>query len=123
MNFSERLAMLRKAKNVPLKEVARYLRVSVSTLSNYETGQHQPDFSILCRLADYYGVTTDYLLGRSSCVGFDRSAIQQHPLLKRREKLFFETEKLSENNLYTVEKLVQVMKKYEIFMEKNSNLH
>ncbi|MCI8529344.1 MAG: helix-turn-helix transcriptional regulator [Lachnospiraceae bacterium] len=123
MNFAERLTMLRKARKIPLKEVAGYLRVSVSTMSNYESGLHQPDFGILCRLADYYGVSTDYLLGRTSCVGSDRDMVRQHPLLKRREKLFFETENLTENNLHTVEKLVQVMKKYEIFMEKNTDLH
>ena len=117
MNFAERLAMLRKAKGAPLKEVAGYLQVAVSTMSNYETGAHQPDFDTLCKLADYYGVSTDYLLGRSSCIGADAGGGQQRQLSKRREKLFFEIETLSENNLYTMEKLLRIMKKYEIFVE------
>ena len=118
MNFAERLAMLRKVKGAPLKEVAGYLQVAVSTMSNYETGVHQPDFDTLCKLADYYGVSTDYLLGRSSCTGVDTWDGQQCPLSKHREKLFFEIGTLSENNLYTMEKLMCIMKKYEICVEK-----
>ena len=77
MNFAERLTMLRKAKGAPLKEVAGYLQVAVSTMSNYETGVHQPNFDTLCKLADYYGVSTDYMLGRSSCVRADVGDGQQ----------------------------------------------
>ncbi|MCM1192276.1 MAG: helix-turn-helix domain-containing protein [Butyrivibrio sp.] len=59
------LTRLRAEKDVGQKEVATYLKVSVSTVSNYENNVHSPDYTMLCRLADYYGVTTDYLLGRT----------------------------------------------------------
>ncbi len=117
MNFAERLAMLRKAKDVPLKEVAGYLRVSVATLSNYESGIHQPDFDIFVRLADYYGVSTDYLLGRGSCL-VRESPHDKNALLALRERIYFETEGLSENNLLTLERLVRMMKEYEIYVDK-----
>lgn len=117
MNFAERLTMLRKTKGIPLKEVAGHVRVAVSTMSNYETGVHQPDFDTLCKLADYYGVSTDYLLGRSSCVEVGSVGGQQCLFRKRRERLFFETGNLSENNLHTMEKVMHVMKKYEIIVE------
>lgn len=59
------LIQLRREKDVGQKEVATYLNVSVATVSNYENNVHSPDYAMLCRLADYYDVTTDYLLGRT----------------------------------------------------------
>lgn len=60
------LTQLRKEKDVGQKEIAAYLNVSIGTVSNYENNVHAPDYATLCRLADYFGVTTDYLLGRTS---------------------------------------------------------
>lgn len=60
------LTQLRKEKDVGQKEVAAYLKVSIATVSNYENDVHDPDYVMLCRLADYYDVTTDYLLGRTA---------------------------------------------------------
>lgn len=60
------LTELRKEKEIGQKELAVYLNVSVGTVSNYENDVHSPDLSTLCRLADFFGVTTDYLLGRTS---------------------------------------------------------
>lgn len=63
------LIQLRREKDVGQKEVATYLKVSIATVSNYENDVHSPDYAMLCRLADYYGVTTDYLLGRTAYRG------------------------------------------------------
>lgn len=60
------LTQLRKEKDIGQKEIATYLKVSVGTISNYENNVHSPDLAMLCRLADYFGVTTDYLLGRTA---------------------------------------------------------
>lgn len=59
------LAQLRKERDIGQKEVAVHLKVSIGTISNYENDVHAPDLAMLCRLAEYYGVTTDYLLGRT----------------------------------------------------------
>ena len=48
------------------KELAAILKVSVGTVSNYENNIHFPDQEALLQLADYFGVTVDYLLGRTS---------------------------------------------------------
>lgn len=47
------------------KEVADDLNISRSTYSQYETEKRAPDFNTLCKLANYFNVTTDYLLGRT----------------------------------------------------------
>lgn len=60
------LSQLRKEKDVGQKEIAAYLNVSIGTVSNYENNVHAPDYATLCRLADYFGVTTDFLLGRTT---------------------------------------------------------
>lgn len=60
------LTQLRKERNLGQKEIAAYLNVSVGTVSNYENNVHAPDYATLCRLADYFDVTTDYLLGRTA---------------------------------------------------------
>lgn len=63
MNISIILRQLREEKGLYQKELAVYLNVSVGTISNYENGVHQPDLDTLIRLSEFYGVTSDYLLG------------------------------------------------------------
>lgn len=65
MRFGEFLAELRKEKGYLQKEVAAYLNVTVATISNYEKGVHTPDLNTLTKLADFYDVSTDYLLQRT----------------------------------------------------------
>lgn len=66
MNISISLKQLRRQKGILQKELAAVLHCSVGTISNYEAGIHNPDLDTLVTLADYYGVSTDYLLGRSA---------------------------------------------------------
>lgn len=67
VEFGEILAELRSERGIFQKELAIYLNVSVGTISNYEKGVHYPDLDTLRKLADYFGVTTDYLLNRTKC--------------------------------------------------------
>lgn len=57
------LKILRLNKNLSQETVADDLKISQSALSLYERGKREPDQAMLVRLANYYGVTTDYLLG------------------------------------------------------------
>lgn len=63
--MGEILAELRKDKHLLQKDLADFLSISIGTVSNYETGAHEPDFETLCKLADFFQVSTDYLLGRT----------------------------------------------------------
>ena len=60
-----RILQLRTQHNIGQKEFALYLHVSVSTVSNYENNIHQPDVPTLIKIADYFNVSTDYLLNRT----------------------------------------------------------
>lgn len=62
----ENLRKTRKERNLTMKEVGIAIGVGESTISQYETGKRQPDQQTLLKLADYFGVTVDYLLGREA---------------------------------------------------------
>jgi len=61
----KRLVELRKEKKLTQEELASIIGISRSALSLYETNKRQPDFQIICRLADYFDVSVDYLLCRT----------------------------------------------------------
>jgi len=63
--FSERLAKLRKSKKLSQYELAERLNYSRGQLSNYEQGSREPDYSTLCKIANFFGVSVDYLIGHS----------------------------------------------------------
>lgn len=65
-DFSEILKELRLEKNVSQKVVAELLGISDRNIRFYESGAHRPDFDGLLLLADYFNVSIDYLVGRST---------------------------------------------------------
>jgi len=62
--LSDRLVKLRKVHNYTQQRVADYLGITRPAYTAYERGTRQPDYETLLKLADYYDVTIDYLLGR-----------------------------------------------------------
>lgn len=62
--FGDLLAELRQDRKMTQRDLAEILYVTDGTISNYENGVHLPDIDKLVELADYFNVTTDYLLGR-----------------------------------------------------------
>lgn len=56
---------LREDSDLTQKQVARLLNCSQQVYSNYELGQRDIPTDILIKLADFYNVSTDYLLGRT----------------------------------------------------------
>lgn len=58
------LKNVRLLKKLTQQEVANALNISVQAYSHYETGRREPDFNTLTRLANFFNVTTDYLLGK-----------------------------------------------------------
>ena len=63
--FSERLIDLRNEKNLSQAAVAKELGIGARTYQYYEYGEREPQLSTLIRIADFYGVTLDYLAGRT----------------------------------------------------------
>ncbi|MBM7592219.1 helix-turn-helix domain-containing protein [Brevibacillus fulvus] len=61
--FGERLRILREEKNLKQEELGEVLGVGKVTIHGYESGKRKPSFEILIQIANYFQVTTDYLLG------------------------------------------------------------
>lgn len=62
--FGEILIELRENKRMTQRQLAKIIHVTPGTISNYEKGVHYPDVEKLKDLADFFDVSTDYLLGR-----------------------------------------------------------
>lgn len=60
-----RLKKLRLEKNESLETIAKVLDVTLQTISNYENGKREMTPSTIIKLAEYFNVSTDYLLGKS----------------------------------------------------------
>lgn len=61
--FKEKLKKAREETGFTQREVSRETKIPQSTIANYETGRTQPDLENLGTLADFYGVSTDWLIG------------------------------------------------------------
>lgn len=64
-----RLRELRGEKGLTLIDVSSFLGLTPQVLSRYERGDREPDLNTLIMLANYYGVSIDYLLGRENEFG------------------------------------------------------
>ena len=63
--FAQKLIELRKKRNLTHDDLAKFLNITRQGYSFYESGKHEMNFDSLCRIADFYHVTTDYLLDRA----------------------------------------------------------
>lgn len=64
--MKNKLKELRKQEKYTLKYVSSELGISLSALSMYEGNACEPSIDVLCRLADFYGVSIDYILRRDT---------------------------------------------------------
>ena len=64
-DFPRTLSLLRQERHISQRKAAAELQVSQALLSHYENGVREPGLSFVVRAADYYGVSCDYLLGRT----------------------------------------------------------
>jgi transcriptional regulator with XRE-family HTH domain len=105
--FGNIIRDLRKQKGITQKELAQSLQLSESTIGMYERNERQPDYNTLIRIADYFNVSTDFLLGRDFNVKEDRNNkeldqwlndIKLAPSQKREELKRFWNFKMQEEN-------------------------
>ena len=60
-----RLKELRKKKGISQLRLATELNTTQNTISRYETGEREPGIDELIKIADYFNVSLDYLIGRT----------------------------------------------------------
>jgi len=64
-SLNERIKELRKSKNHTQKQLAEILNVRSEAIQTFEYGTRRPGLDNIITLADYFGVSVDYLLGRT----------------------------------------------------------
>ena len=130
-DFSRTLALLRREKKISQRTAAGDLGVSQALLSHYENGLREPGLSFVVRAADYYGVSCDYLLGRSmardgSAVPAERMDIsagseQEKSQILNAAALLLElaeatgSEQLPHEIEHTFNKLESIWEKYDVY--------
>lgn len=79
----ERIRELREDGDYSQKQIADYLHVHQTTYSNYELNRYSIPIPVLGKLADFYGVSVDYLLGRTD----KKLLYEQEKILCQRNQL------------------------------------
>lgn len=72
-SFAKRLNELRINKNLTMVELARDLDTTRGTISNFENEQRKPSLDMVIKIADYFQVSIDYLVGRTDDPTFHRA--------------------------------------------------
>lgn len=108
MNLGARIRELRLEKELLQRELSNKIHIASNTLSQFEVGKAKPSYEVLISLADFFQVSTDYLLGRSD--DFDNVTIQTNgaQLTKDEEQLLQTYRKLTEKNKMHVSAYAQV---------------
>ena len=130
--ISKRLKELRHEKNLLQKDIANYLNISTSAYGYYEQGKRNFDSDTIKSLADFFDVSTDYLLGRTnnkkgyanckSELSDDNSEFKNYGELETKikerllsEKIIVEDEHISQDILdkvfkYGIEATIEILK-------------
>ena len=84
------LALLRKERGLSQQRLASDIGLARNTICQYESGNRVPDVNTLVLLADYFDVSTDYLLGRE-----EKKSVMQRPtseLVEKYQHLFYDSD-------------------------------
>jgi len=65
MNYGHKIAKLRNGRCLTQEELASKVGITRSALSHYENNRREPDYETIRKIADFFHVTIDYLMGRS----------------------------------------------------------
>lgn len=76
-DFGAVLKQLRKRHNLTQEELGLRIGLSKAVVSKYENGMGYPTFDMLIKISDYFGVTTDYLLGVAKSKTIDVSNLNE----------------------------------------------
>ena len=63
LKIGENIKTLRKAQDITQEKLAAYLNISYQAISKWENGTALPDITLVPKIANFFGVSSDYLLG------------------------------------------------------------
>ncbi len=96
------LTLLRKQKGISQNKLGLEVGLANNTICQYESGRRVPDVSTLILLADYFGVSTDYLL--------DRQSPEESPLTETKQSLIEKIKSLPDEQATVVLGIVEHLK-------------
>lgn len=106
--FGERLKELRKSKKVTQEDIAKKFDVNPATVSAWEVGKAEPSYEVLTELANYFGVSVEYLLN------FNQDDLDKIEKLKQALKEAgmwdYEMDDMSKEDFEKAMKIVAMMK-------------
>jgi len=109
--FSERLKLLRLEKEKTLEALAHELGTTKTTLSRYENNKRTPDSDFIKIAADYFNVTTDYLLGRSDIRNpYEQKSNVSDNIDENKQNKSFDIDDLSPESKKELEKFIELLR-------------
>lgn len=110
--FSERLKKLRNEKHLSQKELANEFQMSQQTIAKWENNQSTPNPEMIVKIADFFDVSTDYLLGRIN----EDIPINKTPKQKTKNFSHNHLQELIKNKSSSLEEIAELLhtNKYEI---------
>ena len=103
--FSSILRLLRDERNLTQADIANTLEIDRTTYTKYESGKSKPDSDMLQKIATYFNVSTDYLLGRTDERNPANTSNNDWP--PEAKVLFRDVKKLTPEQLELITKLVK----------------
>ena len=95
--FSEAMSALRREQGLSQRKAASELHISQALLSHYENGAREPGLEFVVRACDYYGVSADYLLGRTDEPGGAALRERLRSLSKELRAMAYSVESIAED--------------------------
>lgn len=116
MSFGEKLRSLRIENNLSQLELAKILNITNQSLSHYELDKRIPDLNMISKIADYFDISVDYLLGR-----VDQNEVYvSENLTQYKHEDFTNIKNLSDENQKKILDYIRMIKILKIKIKKDS---
>jgi transcriptional regulator with XRE-family HTH domain len=113
--FGKRLKMLREEKEMSQDDLGRVLNVTQQTVNNYENAKRAPNLEMLCKIADFFEVSKDYLLEQSDDFRFQPKLnilslfnLKSIEITAKKQQRIKKLLELSEDSQVDVEKIIDI---------------
>jgi HTH-type transcriptional regulator, competence development regulator len=123
-SLGSNIRKLREKENLSQKDFAKKIGISNVVLSRYEKDERKPDYDMLNKIADYFEVTIDYLLGREEKVKTKEDSLEEVNKLVKEYGIeqfgFFDIEKWKDLSQEDIEEIKKHFE-YVVFQAKQRN--
>lgn len=109
-SLGSKIKHLREQNNINQKELAKKLAISNVQLSRYESDERRPDYETLTKIADYFNITVDYLLGRQDLSIEDKEDFEKFSKDPSLQRMFKEMKDSPEEDLEELQQIWNIIK-------------